>query len=220
MALGFPLSRTAFFDQLPIKDCVLDLPETVTASRTRGGEVLRAEIGARLWTAEVRLGMMTRAEAVEVLPLINLLRGAGGSFMMADPLRLFPRFDPTGAALGAATPLLGSIASNRRDITLTGLPVGYVLARRDLLAFAYAASPTRWALHEVVNSRVVAGSSGVTTPFEVMPPIREGAAIGAAVTLVRPTCKAIIDPGSFEAGTVRAGGIHEGVSFRVRQTLR
>lgn len=219
MALTFPLPLEQFFDLLPIASLYLDLPESVSVSRTRGGELLQAETGTRLWEGEVRLGLMTAAEAAAVLPLLNLLRGAGRSFMLADPARPFPRLDPAGVQLGAVPVQLAWVEPDRRDITLSGLPTGYRLSRRDLLGFAYGADPVRHALHEVVSASGTAASDG-TVSIEVSPPIRPGAGTGTAVTLRRPSCKAIIVPGSFRAGSSRNGGLVEGLSFRVQQTLR
>lgn len=220
MAFTFPLSRAQFFDLLPLSSGHLVLPDTTRTSRTQGGEILRAEYAARLWEAELRLGPMTADEAAAVLPLVHLLGGAGASFMLADATRLFPRRDPTGGLLGSAAPALNSIGANRRDITLKGLPAGYILSRRDLLAFTYGATPTRYALHEIVNAQVTANPDGTTPAIEVVPPVREGAAVDAPVTLKRPACKAIIVPRSFQSGSMRSGTITEGVSFRVQQTLR
>lgn len=220
MALTFPLSRGQFWDLLPIASCVFDLPENVTTSRTRGGQTLRAERGARLWAAEVRLGPMTRAEAADVLPLINLLRGSAGSFMASDPVRPGPRRDPAGAVLAGAQVKISALSSNSRELALKDLPPGYVLSRDDLLAFSYGAAPVRYALHQIVNATAKANASGVATGIEVVPPIRPGAAVDALVTLVRAGCKAEIVPGSFQPGSVRSGGVVEGVSFGVQQTLR
>lgn len=220
MAAGFPLSRTQFFDLLPIASGTLDLPENVQVSTTRGGEILRAELGTRLWEAEFRLGPMTPDETASVLPMLNLLRSGAGTFMTSDPTRLFPRLDPNGWLLGSAGPQLASIAANSRDITISGLPAGYVLSHRDMIAFNYASGPVRYALHEVVSNRVTADAAGLTPLFEVQPPIRPGAAVGAAITLKKPTCKAMIVPGSYQAGSMRSGLVTEGISFRVKQTLR
>ena len=220
MAMSFPLSLTQFFDLLPIASGTLDLPENVQTSTTRGGEILRAELGTRLWEAELRLGPMTPDETANVLPMLNLLRSGAGTFLTSDPTRLFPRLDPTGQRLGSSAPKLASIAPNARDITISGLPSGYVLSRRDLVAFTYGTGPVRYALHEVVTSTATANASGVTGTIEVQPPIRPGAAVGAAITLKKPTCKAVIVPGSFQPGSMRSGLLTEGVSFRIKQNLR
>ncbi|ARJ70084.1 hypothetical protein [Paracoccus contaminans] len=220
MALSFPLTHAQFWGLLPISSCIFDPREAVTSSRTRGGQTLRAERAARLWAAEVRLGPMIPAEAAAVLPLINLLRGGAGSFMASDPMRQAPRNDPAGTALGSAAPSISALSSNSRELALKGLPSGYMLQRGDLLAFSYGTSPIRYALHQIVNASVKANASGITPNIEVVPPIRPGAVVDAAVSLIQPACKMEIEPGSYQAGSLRSGGLVEGVSFSIQQTLR
>lgn len=43
---------------------------------------------------------------------------------------------------------------------------------------------------------------------------------GAEVRLIRPSCKAIIVPGSFDPGWGRSGGMRSGVTFTCQQTMR
>ncbi len=62
MALSFPLSRAAFMDLLPVQRMTFDIPETLSQTRTRGGEILTADNGARLWQGEITLGQITRGE--------------------------------------------------------------------------------------------------------------------------------------------------------------
>ena len=81
MALSFPLSRAAFMDLLPVQRMTFDIPETLSQTRTRGGEILTADNGARLWQGEITLGQITRDELALVRPVLNLLRGAGSSFL-------------------------------------------------------------------------------------------------------------------------------------------
>lgn len=220
MALTFPLSLAQFWNLLPIASGAFDLPALVARSRTRGGELLRAEVGSRLWTADVRLGPMTRSEAAAVLPMLKVLRGAPGSFMAVDPLRAFPRGDAGGAALGAAAVTIRALAANARELSLKGLPASYQLQRGDMLAFTYARDPVRYALHQIVTNSVKAASDGTTALFEVVPAIRSGAAPDIAVSLAQPACKMLIDPDGYEPGTERAGGLVEGVTFRIQQSLR
>ena len=80
------------------------------------------------------------------------------------------------------------------------------------------ASPTRFALHELV-APVSADAAGLTGMVEVVPPIRPGAAVNSAVTLVAPACKAVVVSGSYQPGRQR-GSLVEGVSFQFIQTLR
>ena len=88
-----------------------------------------------------------------------------------------------------------------------------------MLSFTYGSGPTRYALHRIVSDTVVANGSGVTPLFEVVPHIRPGAATSTAVELIRPYCKAIIIPGSVQAGTARKSKVR-GLSFEIIQTLR
>lgn len=217
MALTFPLSRAAFAQILPISRITFDIPEVVASSRTKGGEILTADNGARLWQGEITLDKATRAELAKIRPLLNLLRGAAGSFQLHDPLRPFPQADPGARLLAGYSPTISTLVSNR-ELSITGLPPGYRLQRDDLLHFRYGTNPSRYALHEVVSD-ATASATGVITAMEVNPPIRPGATVGTAVSLFYPVCKAMIVPESFRPG--RSGPtLTEGVSFQFIQTLR
>ena len=214
----FPLPHNHFMDALPIERMTFDLPEAVEMSETGGGEILTSALGTRLWQGEVTLGKMTPTEAAWALAQIDAARQIGGSVMIYDVSRPAPRNDLTGVKLGVASPTLSAVASHRREIRLTGLPSGYQLWRYDYLAFAYGANPTRFALHRSVDA-TTASAEGLTGWLEVVPPIRPGFTIGAPVTLMRASCKAIIVPGSVQPGR-RAHTMTEGASFKFIQTLR
>ncbi len=218
MALTFPLARAQFMDLLPIASITFDCPEQMFHSRTAGGEVLPADLGPRLWQGTVELGLMLPDESAAVIPLINLLRGAGRSFFVCDVRRPWPRLDPRGTLLGGATPQISQVAANAREMALMGLPAGYRLSAGDMLSFSYGANPTRHALHELVTS-AEASAAGVSGLFEVSPSIRPGAAVNAAVALIRPVCKALLVPASVQPGRSRRG-LTEGASFQFIQTLR
>jgi hypothetical protein len=216
--LSFPLPSEAFFAQLPIMDLSLDLPEAVELSRLGSGELLTADLGARLWSGHVTLGNMTRAEIANARALINSLRPAGRSFLAYDTTRPFPLSDPTGALLGAATPLIASLPSDNRTLSILGLPAGYQLSAGDLIGWTYGNNPVRYALHEITTS-AAASDTGLTDLIDVEPFIRPGIAIGAAVTLIRAPFKAVLIPGSVTPGTTRK--FHtQGLSFALQQSLR
>lgn len=219
MPLTFPLSTAAFLELLPVASITMQLPETVELSRTGGGEVLTDDLGARLWQGKVELGKLLTREAEEAQTLIDLLRGAGRSFYAFDTRSPGPRLDLTGAILGAATPQIRALGGDARVLQLKGLPPGYQLVRGDRLSFDYGSNPVRTALHRIVDASVVANGAGQTGDFEVLPEIRAGAAVNAAVRLVRPQCKALVIPGSVEAGSRRAH-LSEGLAFQFIQTLR
>jgi hypothetical protein len=99
-------------------------------------------------------------------------------------------------------------------MTISALPANYVLSIGDYVAFNYG---TRRALHRLVSA-ATASAGGLTPVFEVTPAIRTGAAVSTAVTLIRPSCKAVLLPGSVSRGVSRQL-ITRDASFRFRQTL-
>lgn len=216
--LTFPLSLAAFFDLLPIGAFRMAPQEAVEVSETASGEVLPADIGTSLWTGEIDLSLVTHAEAGDVSPLINLLRRPSTSFLCSDPTRPWPRLDPNGTILGAATPQILAVGASMRELSFSGLPAAYALSRGDRVSFTYASSPTRYALHELVAG-AVANGAGQTGLIEVTPPIRPGAATGAAVQFVWPRLKARLIPGSVDLGQSRET-ITDSMKFGWTQTLR
>lgn len=218
MALTFPLSTAQFMDLLPIKEMTFELSEALETDETGGGEILTADLGARLWQGEIALGDMTPDEADTALALIDLLRRAGGSFMVHDRARPWPRSDWQGAALATFSPTIYALHASTRELRLAGVPAGYALRPRDGLAFAYGSNPTRFALHRVVQG-VAANGAGLTPQIEVVPNIRPGASVGTAIQLIKPACKAVIVPGSYQPGR-RKARLTTGASFRWQQTLR
>ena len=61
--LTFPLSHATFWLRLPIARETFEIASAVETSRTRGGEILTADLGASLWSGKIELGPMTQAEA-------------------------------------------------------------------------------------------------------------------------------------------------------------
>lgn len=219
MALTFPLPVADFADTLLVRAATCQLPEQLALSRTAGGEQLSYDLGERLWTGRIDLGPMVRSEIGRPEVLIDALRQAGRSFLMFDRRRPNPLLDPTGSILGAAAVTILALGGDPRELSLAGLPAGYTLSAGDYLSFAYGASPVRQALHRVVNTTVTASGTGETPLFEVIPALRPGAAPGAAVTLKKAVCKAVIVAGSV---TETTGGstLHEGLGFDWVQSLR
>ena len=128
----FPLTLAQFYNLLPIAKAELDLPEALDMSQTAGGEVLTSDLGASLWAGRIDLGVMTHDEVSAIRPLINVLRRAGSSFLVSDPTRPWPRLDPNGTLLGAATPTILAVGGSMRELSLSGLPAGY----HQMISFA------------------------------------------------------------------------------------
>jgi hypothetical protein len=217
MALSFPLNRAAFFDLMPRRSASMHLGEALIVNQTGGGEVIESAYGSRLWQGSITTQGRVSGDLDEVTARIELLLMGGGSFLMPHPVRIGPAADPAGTILGAATPSITAVNANNRDITISGLPAGYVLRRGDLISWTYLSGPTRYALHRVVTQATANGSGVLTT--EIMPPVRPGHATPQAVTLVNAVCKAKIVHGSYQAPEAEPGAVAT-LGFSWVQTLR
>lgn len=214
----FPLPLASFFERLPIMEMTLDLPEAVEFSRLGSGEILAADLGTRLWTAQVSLGNMTRAEIAESRAKINTLRAAAGSFLAFDVTRPFPLKDQGGVILGVSTPIISALPEGNLAVSLSGLPAGYELSAGDLIGWTYGTAPLRYAMHEVAFGGIADGS-GQLSALEMTTFIRAGVTLGAAVTLVRAPFKAKIVPGTTDPGATQRF-YTSGFVFSLVQTLR
>lgn len=215
MPLGSLLSVADFVDRLPVSEISFDCPPNVETHMTGGGVQIAAERAPMLWRGSFTLDKMFRDEATPIENRLLHLARPGMQFLIYDTRRKGPRADPNGAILGASTPVILSIPTTR-ELILSGLPANYTLTEGDYLGFVYGG---RRALHRVVDTTVTANSSGVTPSFEVIPPIRPGASVGAAVTLVKASCKARVVAKDTEFGRARAT-YTEGMRFGFIQDLR
>ncbi len=217
MSLTFPLVQADFIDLLMVGSFAIDCPERVETSVTAGGDRLDREIGPRLWQGSISLGRMTPAEAAEAAALIDLVRGAGASFLIHDLHRPYPAGDPAGMILGAAAPTVSAIDPDRRTLTVGGLPAAYVLSRGDLLGLSYGAAPLRRTLHRIVTGGIASGAGSVS--IEVVPALPTPILTGAPVELSRPAITARIVSGSTRPGT-GTRFVTEGATFSFAQTMR
>lgn len=213
----FPLPLDQFFDGLPIQSVNFDLPEMLASSQTGGGEILTADLGDRLWRADVVLAPQYYYEMETIKAKLHMLRYAARTLIVHQMPIIAPSYDRDGVILGASTVTLTNVAGNNREITLSGLPADYVLTTGDGFSFQYGANPVRYAFHQIVQGGT-ASSGGVAT-VEVVPFIQPGATLPLAVQLIKPIFKAVIIPGSFDPGESR-GKFTTGAKFSVMQTLR
>jgi hypothetical protein len=217
-ALTFPLSVASFFGKLRVQDVRFQDVEPQQVDRTANGTVLKASLGEPVWRGTVRLANDANFHrGAETEALLSLASRAGASFLIYDPRKSFPKLDPTGSILGATVPSLSAIDADRRRLSLSGLPSGYTMSPGDLLGWQYGSSPVRYAYHRIVVG-AVANGSGNTGLMEVTPTIPVAATAGAAVSLIRPVMKAVMQPDPDYGGGGRRGVL--GASFGFSQTLR
>ena len=217
MAYSFPLSLADFFDMLMIGQLELGPTDATVTSRTRGGEVLTAQVGNVVWQGIAQIVMHSHGDADALRAMLQLLRRPGGSFLATPMQRKGPILDPDGTILGAAAPEIDQIDANRRDVRIKDLPAAYALSAGDYLSYTYGSSPTRYGFHQLAQG-ATANGSGVASGLEVTPPIPAGASATLAITLVKPVFKAVLADapgyGAFLPAKV------DGMQFSFVQTLR
>jgi len=195
MAYSFPLSLAEFQDIINVAAAPFRLQRSEEYSGLSSGQILADEMAPPLWSAPVRLFPAFHDDGLETQALIDTLDGSMQSFLFYDPRAAFPRHDPDGTLLGAATPTVHSLGADNKSIRIEGLPAGYRLSRGDMFALRYGADPERRSLHRL-SVPVEAGGTGQTPLFEFRPHLETGAAAGAAVELIKPAAYMRIMPGS------------------------
>ncbi|MFD1330262.1 hypothetical protein [Mycoplana ramosa] len=208
------LALSVIYDRLPIASIEWSIQRNDEFSGLGSGDIWQAELADPLWTADVTLGRGTHNELKQAAALIRRLDGARQSFLMCDPLSLFPQADPKGTVLGAAAVTIRSVGTDRSIARLGGLPSGYVLTVGDKLQITQG-SMIRF--HEV--SQTVAANGAGNADVPVLPRLALSLAAGAVVTLKRPACPVVIEPGSHKPGVARRT-ITDGAAFRVLQKKR
>ena len=214
MTLSFPLALADLADLLPVAAVAWNELRQDAVSALGSGEWLTHELGSPLHEAEVRIARMSHARAEQLRARLRALDG-GAHFYLCNPTMLYPQADPGGTILGSASVVIASISANRKALTLSGLPAGYVVTTGDYLHVDYG-TPSRRALIQAVEG-TIANGSGVTVVFEVRPHLRPGITAGLAVSLKKPAAKVKIVPGSVRIETVTT--LLSQLRFTARQTL-
>lgn len=191
MSLTFPLATADFADVIGIQQVKWQIKDNRELSGLGTGQILQADLAPGLWSAEVTLRPWRTNDAREIEAKINAVVRSIGSFYLYDPRKAVPKSG--SAALSGKTVSIKAKA-DAKSLSLKGLPAAYTLTAGDYLSFDYGTDTRRW-FGEVAET-VTADSSGDTGSFEVSPFLPSAAAADVTVTLVKPSMKAIIVPGS------------------------
>ncbi|MGL5166631.1 MAG: hypothetical protein ACRC9K_12160 [Afipia sp.] len=218
MAIVYPYALPVLADRLAIASVVWDIQRNDEMSGIGDGRVWQAELAPPLWTADVVLSDDLHNEVKQVAALIRKLHGSQESFMLYDPLSMYPQADPKGLILGAHFVQLKTIGANRQSVSLKGLPGGYTLTLADKMQVLYASGGSRNFFCEVSDT-ITANEDGETAEFEIFPHVPVGVAADDAVVLKRPACKVFVPPNAFKPGTAR-GAITSGATFKVIERRR
>lgn len=214
MALSFPLSVANLADLISIQTVSWNLVDRQEVSGLGTGELLAADLGATLWEADVSSRPYPHRQAHALQAKLGALRGALNAFYLYDPKGCYPQADPGGTLVTGSTVVVASVESNRRELSLSGLPANYVITAGDYLAITYLSA--RRSLYLVVTGATADGS-GDLGPIELAPHIRTGVAAADSVDLIKPAAKVKLVPGSL--AVEQASVTTSRIRFRAQQTL-
>ena len=208
------LALANVFDKLPIASVVWDIQRNDEFSGLGSGDVWSAELADPLWTADVTLGNGTNNELKQAAAVLRSLRGTQTAFMMCDPVSQYPQADPKGTILGNSVITLRTIGADRVTARMQGFPNGYTMTVGDKLQIDYGGLT---AFVEVGVTAAAAAGGNLDVP--IFPILPSSFAAGAVVTVKRPACPVVIQPGSHNPGTA-ARMVTTGAAFKVIQKRR
>jgi len=217
MTLAFPLTVDQFAGRFLVRDRGFELSEDRELSETGGADLLTADLGPRLWHGYYELKKQTHRDAEVIKGLIEALQYGSHAFHAFDHVLPGPTTDPQGVVTAGLNASVLAVNADNRHVSLIGMPAGFTLTEGD--RFSIMSPSGAVALHRVLSSTVVAGGSGATPEFEVVPHVLPGVQVGDAVALFRSYFKARIVPGSFKKGRPR--DLHvEGMRFDFIQQVK
>ncbi|UXT99923.1 hypothetical protein [Agrobacterium tumefaciens] len=202
MIITYPLP-ISFLDEFPGWSTEFEPLWRQEYSRTTGGQTIGKDFGSPLWKMTAQSKSLRPNEVDYWRARIMSLEGVLKTFIAFPKSRCFPVAYPNGSwPTGDAFDGVGqvaTIASNRKAISLSGLPVGYQVSIGDYIQIGDKD------LHMVMEP-MTAGAGGVTTQFEVRPHLWPGVIAPTAATLVKPSCIMAIVPGSISTTAEMATG--------------
>ncbi|MGD9476150.1 hypothetical protein [Shinella sp. G-2] len=212
--MAAPLTLSEIYDLLPISAVKWSIQRNDQIDGDGDGNLWQAELADPFWTGDVTLDKGEHGEMKQVAAAIRDLEGAKQSFLLCDPTSEYPQADPAGTILGASAVVIRAVHANRRIAMLGGLPAGYPLTRGDKMQITQG---NLIRFHEI--SATMAANPAGQMDVRVFPRLSLSLGAGATVTLIRPACPVIIQPGSHEPGTARRD-LTDGAAFRALQKRR
>ena len=215
-AITFPIPQANLGDLLPVQIVDWQPQHFQEMSQGGNGEFLVADLAPRLWVGQVTLRPLLNTVARGWRAKLDAMDGGLRTMYLANPLGWYPALDPGGSILAASAPVIGVIETNRKELSITGLPAGYVISSGDFFAVAYSGG-TRRGLFQFVGEGTANGM-GTLAAIEVRPHIQAGITAGLAIMLKKPAAKVKIVPGTLNSAMHNANRTR--ISFSVRQTLQ
>ena len=215
MALTLPLATADLVDLLRIRDVAWNLMDQEEVSGLGSGEGLTADLGPKLWEGECTTVDIRTADLEKWKARFHILDGSNNAFYLYNPSVAYPETDPDGTALAGASVTVLAIEANRKEMSLAGLPAGFVVPW-GAYASITGGSPSRTALVHLAADATADGT-GETGNVEFRPHLRSWITAGMAVTLIKPVAKVKLVPRSLRSESV--GQSTSRLRFTARQTL-
>lgn len=169
-------------------------------SRTAGGRTYVKDLGDPLWTATYQSRQLSPNELDYWRARLDAMENGlqtfiGGQMSRCYPIA-YPRGTwPTGLSFDGVA-MLDSVGTNRKSVSVSGLPAGYKFSVGDMIQIGAAD------LHRVMEP-AVANGAGITAEFEVRPHIWPNVdandSPAVTVTVKKPSCVMAIAPGSIQS---------------------
>lgn len=204
MALTFPYPAAYLADTLLYRN--FDGPHLQRFDEQSGsgdGRLWNTELAPPLWRASASLAPVPWRTGHAINGKIAALDGANKTFLLP-----VPEYDgPAWGATGLDSVTVGSIRADRGAISLAGTPTGFRVTVGDFFCVQHSSGRVYFGQFEE------AGTPG--TLREIRPYLSLGVAVGAAVQLVRPYFKAMVQ--NYTKYNMQPGEHSFGAQFEVLQ---
>jgi hypothetical protein len=187
---------TVLNDELEITSITIQPQRNDAIEGIGSGQILTAELATPLWSVDIITPVSPFDTGRGIRALLNDLNRPGQKFDVYDPVAQYPRADPDGSILGAATPSIDTVGTDG-TITIKGLPVGYKLTRGDFMEINYGG---RRCFFEASQS-ATASAGGITGAFRVFPTIPSAVPVNTPVILKQPKIQCQFVPTELGYGT-------------------
>jgi hypothetical protein len=209
MSISFPLQVAEFWSKLRFAyRPEFELMQFKQQSADGGGNTMSSKFGQPKWRCDVVTAGGWHNSDMDIQAKLKALTGRDGTFLAYDIRRPNPKLDPLGTKITGYSPLVRTVGSNNRSLSLKALRTSYALSVGDFLSVADGTG--KRSLHELMEDITASGTT--TAEFEVQPFLPTWIAVDQAVDLIHPVAKFKIVAGIYKPQT-GSGNNSSGVSF-------
>ena len=195
------------------------VPQYFMARSVTGGSLPQViQLAPPIWRASYSVETLDREDTGTWEAWLHSLRAGLRTFKATPPKGRWPRAYPRGftgltvsgvAFTGSGT--LTAIGTNRDEVTIGSLPVGFKIALGDWFSLNVG---SRHHLHRFVEAATASGS-GVVSTVSIEPPLRPNAVTSTAALFAAPYCEMVLS-GDWSS---RRNGAGASISFEAAQVL-